>query len=202
MIASILVLDRKAIKTLKVTDVYSIHKIVYSLFPGNKRDFLYYDMGGDIRGRKVLILSHSQPLIPDFGSIQSKIVPKEFLNHQYYAFQILINPVQKSLKDKRLIPIISRENLIPWFTEKEKNWGFISDTASLDVYGLGVQIINRSKTKIIHNKAVFRGTMQVSDKIKLKHCFENGIGKGKAFGFGLLQLQPLQIKIKQEENIL
>lgn len=43
MIASVLKLNRADCKALDVKDIYSVHKIVYSLFPmqdNNTRDFL------------------------------------------------------------------------------------------------------------------------------------------------------------------
>lgn len=33
LIASVLYLDREAIKALRVTDPYSLHRVVYSLYP-------------------------------------------------------------------------------------------------------------------------------------------------------------------------
>ena len=63
LIASVLHLDRAAIKALRVTDLYSLHRVVYSLYPDvrsetDKADsassgILYADLGGDIRGRRI-----------------------------------------------------------------------------------------------------------------------------------------------------
>ncbi|TVS17243.1 MAG: type I-E CRISPR-associated protein Cas6/Cse3/CasE, partial [Gammaproteobacteria bacterium] len=33
VIASILQLDRRAVKALRITDAYSLHRVVYSLYP-------------------------------------------------------------------------------------------------------------------------------------------------------------------------
>ena len=66
MIASLYRLSRKDLSALKVTDEYSLHRIVYDLFPeresgDNGRDFLYADKGGDFRERIILVLSCRPP---------------------------------------------------------------------------------------------------------------------------------------------
>ena len=49
MIASALRLNRADCKALDIKDAYSLHRVVYSLFPkpdDQSRDFLYADKGG------------------------------------------------------------------------------------------------------------------------------------------------------------
>ena len=69
--ASVLHLDRAAIHALRITDPYSLHRVVYGLYP-DVRDgaaksasqssrILWADQGGDIRGRKILLLADRAP---------------------------------------------------------------------------------------------------------------------------------------------
>jgi CRISPR system Cascade subunit CasE len=199
MIASQVSLDRSAIKNLKLSDPYSIHKFVYSIFPGDERSFLYYDQGGDWQYRKILILSKKQPTLPPFGKIESKYVPPSFLNHKSYAFQVLLNPVEQPKGKKNKSPIIGKGPLRDWFLKKQSSWGFSANPASLEILSQGVQIIKRQGHEIVHNQAEFRGILHVTNYDLFNRSFSNGIGRAKAFGFGLLQLRPLKEKESTNE---
>ena len=191
MIASMLVLDRNAIQVFRIKDAYSIHKIVYSLFPGSYRDFLFYELEGSTQGRKVLILSQNQPMVPKAGELHSKQVPKDFLEHDRYGFQVQLNPVTRHTGSQKCIPVIGEEALGLWFLRRQGEWGISVDQDSLEIFNLGTQEFQTGTKKVVHNKATFRGVLNVVDTELFRHSFEFGIGRGKAFGFGLLQLRPL-----------
>lgn len=199
MIASMLFLDRQSIKILSISDPYSIHKLVYDLFPGEQRTFLYFDHGGDIRGRRILILSRNQPQLPAAGEIRSKKIPENFLFYQEYAFQIRINPVIRKPGDKRCIPITGREEIKSWFLGRQQDWGFSVYPDKLEITDVGVQRIKTGTKEILHNKATCIGVLSVQDRDLFITSFKQGIGRGKAFGFGLLQLRPLQHKSSKKE---
>ena len=83
MIATMLKLSRSDCEAMNLKDIYSLHKIVYSLFPTKSeknRDFLFADKGGDWNGRQILILSRREPTQPEFGEIGSKKVPDSFFS--------------------------------------------------------------------------------------------------------------------------
>src|SRR5690625_6482413 len=85
LIASVLHLDRKAVRELKIDGPYALHRVVYSLFTdvrsiqekqGSKPSgFLYADLGGDFESRKILLLSNRSPaqkVEGQYGEVQSK----------------------------------------------------------------------------------------------------------------------------------
>ena len=67
LIASVLHLDRQASKALRITDPYSLHRVVFSLYDdvrsveeksaSQASGILYADQGGDFRGRRILLLA-------------------------------------------------------------------------------------------------------------------------------------------------
>jgi CRISPR system Cascade subunit CasE len=185
-------LDWEAIKFFNIKDAYSIHKLIYSLFPGDTRDFLFSEIEGGYQERRVLILSQNQPLIPEAGEISSKKVPENLLSYERYGFQVQLNPVIRTNGETKCIPIIGEEALRTWFLSRQEDWGFIVDPDSLEIFDLGIQEFQSASKKVIHNKATFRGIMNVSDRNLFQHSFTCGIGRGKAFGFGLLQLRPVK----------
>jgi CRISPR system Cascade subunit CasE len=187
VILSKLLLDWKSLKSLSIKGVYRIHKLIYSLFPGEKRSFLFYDRPECRFGKEILILSEMQPLLPPVGILQSKVIPDSFLENSSYAFQIMLNAVKRNSEGK-LVPIIGKEEAAAWFLSKQNSWGFEVIQDSFEVFETGVQIFEKGETKITQSKASFRGVLRVTDRSVFKQSFEQGIGRGKAFGFGLLQL--------------
>ena len=196
MIATVLRLNRVDCKALVIKDAYSLHKVVYSLFPmqdEQSRDFLYADKGGDRNGRRILILSKREPETPEFGEIESREVFESFLQWDNYGFEVTVNPTRRNGPSKKTTPIKGRENLHKWFIQKAPLWGFGVEPESLQISKIGVVSFNRDKnTKQTHGAATFIGKLKVIDREAFINSFKQGIGRAKGFGFGLLQIVPIQ----------
>lgn len=200
MIASVLTLNRAECQTLKVTDAYSVHRVVYSLFPaqeGQTRDFLYADKGGDFHGRKILILSQRSPNLLPLGHVESKEIPSAFLAHSVYGFEVRMNPTKRDKTSGKTISVKGKDALLSWFCDKApKHYGFevLKDsqgTPLVQVQGIGVQRFDKDGAMVVHGEATFIGKLLVVDQESFKKAFEEGMGRAKGFGFGLLQLIPL-----------
>ncbi|MDO4856406.1 MAG: type I-E CRISPR-associated protein Cas6/Cse3/CasE [Thermoguttaceae bacterium] len=189
---------------LRIKDDYAVHKIVYSFFrkeDGNR--ILYVDKGFRKEYRVLWILSQTEPQI-SFGEFETRSVSEDFLNHKRYSFEILLNPVRKSKELGKLVPVRApskeeRENdpqkddLLDWFRQKAGQNGF-APGPDLQYIVKPVQMFSQKDHKeqtVFHNKVQFSGTLTVTDPERFRSAFENGIGKAKAFGFGLLQLVPI-----------
>ncbi len=195
MKASMLHLSRADCAALKITDPYSIHRVVYSLFPqkeGKTRDFLFVDLGGDFFGRNILVLSKDFPLTLEHGSLQTKDIPTAFLEKSLYGFEVLVNPVQRDMQSGKIKPIRGKEPLKEWFCTKAPSYGFTIFSESLSVFDTDILQFKKGDKTITLGKARFKGKLMVSDRELFKKSFEKGIGRAKGFGFGLLQLQPLE----------
>lgn len=196
MIASALRLNRADCKALEIKDAYSLHRVVYSLFPeqdGKPRDFLYADKGGDWNCRRILILSERRPETPERGEIESKEIPESFLKWDNYGFEVIVNPTQRNGPSKKTTPIKGRENLHKWFIQKAPAWGFDVAPDSLQVSNIGVVSFDRDKSRTqTHGTATFIGKLKVIHREEFINSFKHGIGRAKGFGFGLLQIVPIQ----------
>lgn len=196
MIASALRLNRADCKALEIKDAYSLHRVVYSLFPeqdGQTRDFLYADKGGDWNCRRILILSKRRPETPECGEIESKEIPESFLQWDNYGFEVIVNPTQRNGPSKKTTPIKGRENLHNWFIQKAPALGFEVEPDSLQVSKIGVVSFNRDKSITqTHGTATFIGKLTVINREAFINSFKHGIGRAKGFGFGLLQIVPIQ----------
>lgn len=191
MIASVLSLDRQAIKTLEIVDEYSIHKTVYDLFPGSERSFLYYKYPQTQSPTlKILILSKKTPEQPELGELESKPVDDSFLHKTRYAFKVRLNPVARSNNIAKAI--VGNEALVDWFHKKESGWGFKTVPESLELQDIGVVQFERGSHTITINECTFIGTLEVTNRTLFIEGFRDGLGRSKGFGFGLLQLHPIQ----------
>jgi CRISPR system Cascade subunit CasE len=206
MFASVLNLDRKAVKHLKIKDPYAIHRVVYSLFDDVRSSdekktgargsgIVYADQGGTYHGRQILMVSDRMPashVEGCYGSVETKEIAPAFLDYEAYRFKVIMNPCIRDNKTRRLVPIKTREAIMQWFMDKSaQNWGFLAETRHLQVNKIEVlQFKAKDQNLITLSKATLEGVLQVVDKQKFSTAFQQGIGRGRAFGCGLLQIVP------------
>lgn len=205
--ASVLRLSRRDVSVLQVKDAYALHKVVYGLFDDIRDDtekqksypsgILFVDKGGSITKqgtiRQVLMLSTRKPhQTPQFGMVETRQVSKDFLNFKRYAFTVTINPAKRNREDGRIQPVKGREVIAEWFYNRCKNaWGFTVHSESLSVENVFVQSFEKEGHQVTHGGAVLKGILTVTDPVLFQSSFIQGIGRGRAFGFGLLQIVPL-----------
>lgn len=205
LIASVLHLSRKDVKALRITDPYSLHRVVYSLYEDVRTQedknasqasgLLYADQGGDVNGRRILLLADRLPkdcIDGEFGQIQSKEIAPGFLDYDRYRFKVTMNPTRRENASGKLVPVKGREAIAAWFTERAtKNWGFSVAPQSLQVDSTTVQSFKaKNDHQITLAQAQLQGILLVTDPDKFKTSFGQGIGRGRAFGCGLLQIVP------------
>ncbi|MSP53967.1 MAG: type I-E CRISPR-associated protein Cas6/Cse3/CasE [Gammaproteobacteria bacterium] len=202
MIASALHLSRADVKALKITDAYSLHIAIYSLFddvrsPEDKQKsipsgILYADKGGDFHGRKILMLSNRQPNIPEHGELSIKKIADSFLDYENYRFEVVMNPTKRENQNRKIIALRKREDIADWFITKAPQWGFTVSPEHLEIREIEVKRFEKKKggQTVTQGQAKLIGRLTVTDKIKFVQSFQNGIGRGRAFGCGLLQVVP------------
>ncbi|WP_260294592.1 type I-E CRISPR-associated protein Cas6/Cse3/CasE [Sedimenticola hydrogenitrophicus] len=206
MIASVLHLDRKAVKALRITDPYSLHRVVYSLYEdvreareksaSQSSGILFADQGGDFSGRRILLLANRAPadcIGGLYGEVQSRPVANGFLDHDHYRFKIIVNPTRRDSASRKLLPIKGREAIGEWFTERaQQSWGFRVSPQHLQVDKVEVLNFNdKQHNPVTIAQAHVQGQLRVTDREQFRNSFTQGIGRARTFGCGLLQIVPL-----------
>lgn len=201
--ASVLRLSRADLNALKIKDAYGLHKVVYGLFEDVRSDvekqgsapsgIIYADKGGDFSTRQVLMLSNRKPhQTPQFGKVQTTPIQSKFLAHERYAFEVTVNPGKRDNQTGKIVPVRGREAIAQWFLERaQQSWGFRVNSDNLQTGKISVQVFEKSGKAITHGSATLKGELAVIDRDRFRQSFIQGIGRGRAFGFGLLQIVPL-----------
>jgi CRISPR system Cascade subunit CasE len=195
MIASVYKLHRADITALGITDAHGVHRAVYDLFPnqsGQSRDFLFADKGGGRGHREVLILSKRPPRKPEHGQLEVQQLPPSFRDHHTYAFEVVLNPTRRNAATRKLVPVRGSSELKEWFLAKAPKHGFMPETRTLRVDNLGVLRFEKDGVTCCYDTATFSGRLRVTDRELFIRSFEEGIGRAKGHGFGLLQVIPVQ----------
>lgn len=205
LIASVLHLDRKAVRALKINDAYGLHKAVYSLFPdvrsaeeknaSTPSGFLYAEQGGDYKSRRILLLSDREPLLQidnQYGEVQSKSISSDFLQYGTYRFKVVVNPTRRDSASRKLVPVKGRDAIAKWFIERaQASWGFSVVPSQLQIDSTDVlSFKGKAQRQITLAQTQVQGVLQVTDRQQFIQSFSRGIGRGRAFGCGLLQILP------------
>lgn len=203
MYAAVLRLSRNDVKALKITDAYSLHRVVYDLFEDVRTQpqkqaslpsgILYADKGGDFNSRLILMLADRPPNpAPEHGEVESKTIGAVFLQHHRYAFEVTVNPGKRDKQTGKIVAVRGREAITAWFIDRaEKSWGFKVNPINLQIEKMSVQTFKKDGQIVTHGSATLKGELQVIDREQFDQSFRQGIGRGRAFGFGLLQIVPL-----------
>jgi len=177
---------------MRITDEYSIHRVVINLFEKTRENenessgVLYADKGGDAMSRKILIISDRDPVRTD--NVKTIDIPDSFLEHAHYRFEILVNPCYRDNQNRKLVAIRDDQAILDWFEKKAQLSGFSIDKEALDISQKGLVQFSKKSQKVSLNKALIKGDLTVTDEDLFKKSCSQGIGRAKAFGFGLLQL--------------
>lgn len=135
-----------------------------------------------------LEVSHGmrEPLLTFLASAP---VPTEFTVGASYEFQLTINPVKRLSKGsafnqtgKDQITVLSGRD---WLASRYESLGFTATGATERRYTARG---SRNRKPIVLAASAMSGTLTVTDADLFREAMHNGIGRGKAYGMGLLTL--------------
>jgi CRISPR-associated protein Cas6/Cse3/CasE subtype I-E len=150
------------------------HQIIYDLFPQSDIIFLYNNV-------KTIVISDKLPVKNVSAKVQ--VIPAYKIGSNL-KFRTKCNAITRnSGKD---IPIKGIDRIIEWFKKTALECGFEVDL--YEVIPLEIQICNHKNQPFPIYPVDFSGTCRVIDEKKFNGTIRYGIKRGKAFGFGLLNI--------------
>ncbi|MBT8339580.1 MAG: type I-E CRISPR-associated protein Cas6/Cse3/CasE [Desulfatitalea sp.] len=187
------IVTQKATRDFKLWDSYAWHRTIWNLFPGmedENRDFLFRVDAFHTHTR-LLLLSPSPPRLPEWGAGRTKQIRDNFLHHGTYRFQVKANPTRRLKESRKRIGLRADEDLRKWLTRKGEIAGFAVSPSRLSIQPPMDAYFTREGKKGKHISVDFSGILKVTDRHRFQDAFYTGIGTAKAFGYGMLMLQPV-----------
>lgn len=143
------------------------------------------------------------PLVKEIGSIYGRIQ-----SGHVFQFRLRANPTKSELPEAkagvrgRRIPIIDPDEQIEWLRRQAERNGFEllsspknPDHPLVEAVPEGPVRFRKSRTDraVTLQSVNFRGFLRVTDAGRFRAALAEGIGRGRAYGFGLLQLGPARM---------
>lgn len=188
-----------------------LHAAVLSSFPpgtdavsDNGRVLWSIDRSGDKTALWML-----SPAVPSFEHLQEQAgwsqqqtwetrdysgLIGQLMKGQQYAFRLVANPIhivtEGGMKKRRVHQ--KPEFQLQWLLDRQEAMGvkFLreEDAVAATVTGSERLVFNRKGRNVTLVRVVYQGLLEVTDRELLEQTLISGIGKGKAYGCGLLTL--------------
>lgn len=148
-------------------------------------------------GRTVLIVSKKEPDISKLeeyavkGSTQTQDYDrflKEIREGESYYFKVTLNPVKTSCGKTK--PLTTQEEQLRFLEDRSYKNGF--ELKQVRITKKGQKKFHKGKHKVNLVSADYEGILVVTDKEEMIKTLTEGIGKKKAFGFGLMTIFPIK----------
>lgn len=204
--------NRQKIKDLDHLGAY--HNWVESSFPAEiqagKRSRKLWRIDPLGKDLYLLVLSSTKP---DLKKLERYGVPNSAETKDYnnllnrlnegdkLRFRAVLNPImslsqgKRSGKRGRIIPLVTAEQQLEYLKQRANQHGFSFNDNEVLVTSKGFEILKRNNQKPLKVcKAAYEGYLTINDLELFKAVLLNGLGKKKAFGFGLITVIPGSVR--------
>lgn len=119
-----------------------------------------------------------------------------FKNNDRMTFRVVLNP-NKSISDRSLrrgkvIPLLQEDEQFKYLIDRSEKNGFSLNSKDFYILKSNFETLykpNGFKLDLI--KAEYQGELTITDVEKFKNALTTGIGKKKAYGFGMMTVIPV-----------
>lgn len=198
--------NKKALRELDHLGVY--HSWVEDSFPeevGNNRSRKLWRIDRLNEEDYLLVVSEDRPdlqILERFG-VRGSAETKEYSrfldslkNGQRMKFRLVVNPtrsIARPGKRGRVVPITSEEDQLEYLLDRSEKNGFDLDPG--DFYLLKSEFKTarkRGEFNIDYISAEFQGELTITDSDQFVNMLKTGIGRKKAYGFGMMTVLPAE----------
>lgn len=190
--------NRNTLKALSSPSIF--HGAISSSFQGERPDVLWRldSLNGNLF---MLIMSKDEPELTNFCKQFSNKTEWEtrdydqlierLENENVWRFRLTANPTKsvKAKGDKRgkVTAHITVQHQKNWLIEKGKTCGFEVLTDSFDVVqSKWYRFYKHGNNYVTLLSVIYEGVLKVTDKEAFKSALISGIGRGKAYGMGMM----------------
>jgi len=175
---------------------YEIHRHLWRLFPGmseDKRSFLYrVSYGKDNEPMRILVQSIYEPSatenIKGCVLLRKKAFSPVLKEKDRLSFVLCANPTKQLFKERCRVPLVDDEQLIAWLKNKLKDAASLENAEIVDKRNLYFRKDGKAgKIATI----TYSGQLCVNDPERMRAILEQGIGRAKGFGCGLMLVRRI-----------
>jgi CRISPR system Cascade subunit CasE len=193
--------DRKVLHDL--SNIHNLHRSIMQAFPDEKREQARADWQVLFRlepDSNVLLVQSE--LEPDWDKLpltylrQQQCKPfqpktSQFPVDRLLRFRLKANPSKRDKETRKTVGLYSQPDQEAWFARQAAQHGF--SVEGLDIIPAanlwGEKAKGQPQIKI--HTALFQGVLKVQDPALLVMAIQQGIGRGRSYGCGLLSLSKL-----------
>lgn len=160
-----------------------------------------------LHGKRYLLLVSEEA--PDLKRLEKYGVPDSAGTKNYdpflsriqagsmYRFKVTLNPViSESMgagKRGRVFPLIAADRQIEFFEKRAEQNGFRLLPGECEITERDFVKIRKGGKKLVElSRATYEGKLEVIDPASFRAALTEGIGKKKAYGFGLMTIIPVR----------
>lgn len=181
----------------RIFSEYDLHKLLWTCFPDRpdeKRSFLFRCEEVS-SGIQILMLSREQPVPISFAVWDgTKPFSALFAVGSLFMFRLKANPVLRGNVDRKLHAITGEDALSDWLRRKGERHGFsLKSVPEFSACHLTSFSKKQDAPQIALNIVDISGVLRVTDADAFTGAFRNGIGRGRAFGCGMLLLRRIEL---------
>jgi len=193
-----------------LANCHDMHRTIMSGFGQYNSDTpraeagILYRLDASCKDIKLFVLSKDMPNWENLQKSGFKAIknsPKDISEtikslrvNRIFAFDLLANPSKKKAregqKNSARIPLNTAEEKEKWLQQKALQNGFKIQWMREEGSVKYLSKQGQGRENATHFGVKFRGQLAVTDEALFQNAFENGVGSGKSYGFGMLMLFP------------
>lgn len=206
-------------KTKSLTHLGAFHNWIEHCFPDEIRAHNRYRhlwRIDQLAGKKYLLLLSKER--PDLTELVKYGIPQTAMSRAYdpflmqiqegqiMQFRLTANPThaikRRDSKQPRIVPHITIQQQGKWLADRADKLGFqlveqnqdrfsnVPELAAFDIVNRDWPILRHGGRRIRLSRVTFEGLLRVKNLEEFKQTLENGVGRERAFGMGLMTVIP------------
>ena len=109
---------------------------------------------------------------------------------QQYAFKLVANPTKRISQTHKIVQLTTATAQSAWLKQKAAKAGFHLTAAKITEQNKVTLAHNQQKPTILQS-VTFTGQLEITDLTAFKKALTHGLGREKAYGFGLLTIKAV-----------
>lgn len=126
----------------------------------------------------------------DFKEVN--LTAEQFLSHRIFQFRLRANPSKRDKQTSKIIGFYQQSDQLAWLERQGNRYGFqllgVDVIPSPNVFGIKQQ--GQAPVRLV--TVLYQGVLKVTDPSMFLTGIQQGVGRGKSYGCGLLSIMKFR----------